>query len=179
MWKSLSLLKVIALGPYWNVIAFYRYHSESMTKAITCNAVTFWSNIADLCPCPLFTAYCFLSTVFLSTAHCPLPHPLPTVCCPLPTVCCSLPTVYCPLLAVHCPMFTAHWPLFAAHCLLFNVHYPLSSVHYPLFAARHLLPSVCCPLPSITAQCPQHSWNLCLLGANLKYFLQAVALLKS
>ncbi len=33
-----------------NVIAFYIYRSENMTKAITCNSITFWSNVADLCP---------------------------------------------------------------------------------------------------------------------------------
>jgi hypothetical protein len=31
-----------------NVIAFHSYRSENMTKAMTCNAVTFWSNVADL-----------------------------------------------------------------------------------------------------------------------------------
>ncbi len=31
-----------------NIIAFYSYCSESMTKTITYNAVTFWSNVADL-----------------------------------------------------------------------------------------------------------------------------------
>jgi hypothetical protein len=36
-------------GLIGNVIAFYSYRSENMTKAITCNAVTFWSNVADLC----------------------------------------------------------------------------------------------------------------------------------
>ncbi len=32
-----------------NLIAFYSYCSENMTKVITGNAVTFWSNVADLC----------------------------------------------------------------------------------------------------------------------------------
>jgi hypothetical protein len=31
-----------------NVIAFHSYRSENVTKAMTCHAVTFLSNIADL-----------------------------------------------------------------------------------------------------------------------------------
>jgi hypothetical protein len=32
-----------------NVRAFYSYVSDNMSKAIACNAITFWSNVADLC----------------------------------------------------------------------------------------------------------------------------------
>jgi hypothetical protein len=41
LWKPLSFLIVIALGSEGNVIALYRYCSENIIKAITCNAITF------------------------------------------------------------------------------------------------------------------------------------------
>jgi hypothetical protein len=37
-------------GNILTVIALKSYCSASKAKAITCNAVTFWSNVADLCP---------------------------------------------------------------------------------------------------------------------------------
>jgi hypothetical protein len=68
----------------------------------------------------------------------------------LPTVYYAWPTVLCPL------------PMCTVLCLLPAAHYPRPTVHCPLTTAYQL-----------------HSQNLHPLSANLNYFPQAVALLKS